>query len=309
MYRNAIILFLIISFIFFNPLFSTVSIENVSAQNNVDLQKKITKLSVSIQSNTSIFYNAVIQIYNPSNSIVTLNHDSWCGFEVELDPRINANYTSISGYSTCNLPYGTFPRTYQPGYTYQNYNASSTLILQGDSSTDLPIGFYYFDLLINTFSPPYISVPAALFLYYGNGSSQTQYNINTTYDDRPNSGSPFIFEELSSYSKSLQESSTQSTNNQPNSVDFLLLLVPLAVLLIVFGFIYMRRPKTINNKKEYSPKYIESKKSQTNYNEPQFESMFSSEEEESYLRYCQNCHFQVDKNDIFCDNCGSRLEK
>lgn len=313
MFRHSTILFLISVSLLFIPLQSNFYVQDTSGQNSVTLQAKITKLSVTIQSSNTLIYDIVIQTYNPSNSNVTLNHDSWCGFTVMLDARVDAFYNTSSGYSICNTPFGTFPISYKPGYTNENYNATTTFDFQNRSLADLPIGFYYFDIITFVASNPAVSPLGALFLYYGNGNSKTYYNVNTSYSDRPQYDSPLIPQELSSYSQSLQASS-QPFYLFPSPIAYLLLIIPIAVLIILLTFLFSRRKKTLNYDQDYVSEYKENNDSNLTYGEsnPTYsESTFTTtiqKEETKDLLYCHNCHSQVGKKDIFCNNCGSRLQ-
>ena len=290
---------------FFAPISSTAFIANASTDNKTILTAKITYLRIDIQSVNSIFYDAIIQTHNPNQSNITFTHHSWCGFEIVLDARIDPSYYEMGGYSVCNAPFGNFSRSYQPGDTYEHYNASSTFMIQNITSTDLPIGFYYFDILVNTVQVNLVSTVGALFLYYGNNISQIQYNVITQDPNRPQNILSLIPQELSSYSQSLQESSYQSAN-PTNPLESLIFLIPLAVLMTFFGFLYIRRQKTVNSKKYYS-KNILINEFPSGYNESTFTSKFQSDEAKN-LSFCSSCQSRVDKKDIFCDNCGSRLK-
>lgn len=317
MNKSLLILFITISSLVFTSSYTIASTNQISSNNDTALIAKITKLSVSIQSSSKIFYDAEIQTYNPNNAKVTFNLDNWCGFSVSVDARINAKYNGTYGDSICNLPFGTFPKTYQPGYTYENYNATTNFAFQNNSLSDLPMGFYYFDILIDIFPTPAVSKLSALFLYYGNGNSQTQYNVNTSYPNRPQYDSPLIPQELSSYSQSLQVSSTQSANfNLLSNFENLLFLI-LTIIVIIFGIIYIRSKKLVLKKEEYDSKDFEKEgyvsknfkqfETDSNYNKIPLTSSYPTVKTKN-LHYCHLCQSQVNEKDVFCNNCGSRLQ-
>ena len=287
------------------PIQTTYASSNVSTvhQKITDLNLIVTieNLTVQLDTPSSMSFNFLFNIFNPNNYNVTLMQDFSCGFGI-LAPVIS-NYEELTFSSIvpgwCKLNVNDpFSITYKPGYTEQYY--ASTSSYHGYTGKDFPVGFYFFDIYLDR-DVNIVTPFDAVYMYFGNDNSRIMYQ--TAKNMPPFSwGPPYgtsslvpVSDQLAQFEDATSTTSSVSSVNQYN----LNFIIPVVIIFLPVALVITY---VLSKKRNYT------KSNTLTTNNNNAETTTSSQTLSKTLTVCSSCHAQVLHEDVFCSNCGKKIE-
>lgn len=273
-----------------SPLATTTTNTQVSS-----ISADITNLVIN-KHGTSLNFYSTIKIVNQANDPITIDQQYICGFGILITARTDYENTQSDYNSPCNpRSTNTFPFTYNPGSSYEYFNASVNFYFGGYNSVDLPQGFYYFEFDAGYLNLNGIHFENALYLYFGNNTSLIKYNL-TQSDYPPYTNLP-ISEQISLYTQALRSSSSSAYITPSSNFSQ---LVPSVVFLI--AFLLTISLVLYNNR---------GKRKNLLFGNPAFKVRFKNADQNfdknSISNFCPSCYTIVNSEDSFCQNCGKKL--